>query len=481
MSVERMIDCCRYFRIALVCAATLVVCARAPAQAAPADVVKIQVDAKTVISRISPDFIGFGFETSAVAQSNYFNATNLTMVQLYRNLGSIGLMRIGGIISDHTQFIAYGVPAARTQTEVTVINLRNLANLAGFARAVGWTVMWGLNLGTGSKSQAAQEARAVYATLGTNLHSFEIGNEVEALSRFSNSYAAYHAAYVDYKAAIRARLPDAPFSGPDSIGHLDWITNFAATEARDTKLLTQHYYRGGAKDPKTSLERLLAHDEGWDGRLEKLREISSENGVGFRINEVNSFSGGGKPGVSDTFGSALWCLDYMFRLASYGCEGVNMETDVNQLGFISHYSPIVHDPTGRCAARPEYYGMLAFAMAGHGEMFKLTLEKTDINLSAYATKDQEGNLWITIVNKDFDRDATVEAALPQDYSNAGAYRLSAPSMESTHHVTFAGTEVSEEGTWTPGSPENVIVENQTARLLVPHASAALVRVAAASP
>jgi len=29
----------------------------------------------------------------------------------------------------------------------------------------------------------------------------------------------------------------------------------------------------------------------------------------YRINEVNSFSGGGKEGISDTFGSALWCLD----------------------------------------------------------------------------------------------------------------------------------------------------------------------------
>jgi len=35
--------------------------------------------------------------------------------------------------------------------------------------------------------------------------------------------------------------------------------------------------------------------------------------------------GGGKPGVSDTFASALWRLDYMFLLASYDCEGLNLE------------------------------------------------------------------------------------------------------------------------------------------------------------
>ena len=140
---------------------------------------------------------------------------------------------------------------------------------------------------------------------------------------------------------------------------------------------------------------------------------------------MNSFSGGGKLGVSDTFGSALWCLDYLFLLASYGCAGVNMETDINQLGFISHYSPIVHDAGGSRGARPEYYAMLAFAMAGNGELVKLTLDPGNINLTAYADKDQQGQLWITVVNKDCSRDADCEALLPKSFSTAAAFRLSA--------------------------------------------------------
>jgi hypothetical protein len=342
------------------------------------------------------------------AHSNFFSAKNVTMARLYRNLSPHGLIRVGGIISDHAKYSFDMTPAARTQKEVTIINQINLAELGAFARATGWKVMWGLNLGTGSKEEAAEEAVAVDAALGDSLQSFEIGNEVEGLRQ---GYEAYYAAYLDYKSGIRAVLPKAPFSGPDSVGHWDYITNFVTTEAGDIKLLTQHYYRGGAKDPKTSLERLLQHDGGWDNRLGKLRQLCHDLGLAFRINEINSFSGGGKPGVSDTFGSALWCLDYMFTLASDGCEGVNLETDLNQLGFISHYSPIVHDPAGHCSARPEYYGMLAFAMSGKGELMKLTLDKTDINLSAYATRDEQGFLWVTVVNKDFARDAMVEAAL----------------------------------------------------------------------
>ena len=434
--------------------------------------VKIQVDPKTVVSQIAPDFIGFGYETSATAQSNYFSAKNSTLIQLYRNLSPHGLIRIGGIISDHTKYVPDGTPAAHTSSGVTIINKADLENLGDFARATGWMVMWGLNLGTGSKAGAVEEALAVNAALGSSLQSFQIGNEVEALR---HGYEAYHADYLGYKAGIRAVLPNAPFSGPDSVGNWLYITNFAATESRDMKLLTTHYYRGSAGNTNATLERLLQRDANWDRRLGKLWQVGRDHGVAYRINEVNSFSGGGKRGVSDTFGSALWCLDYMFILASYGCDGVNMETDINQLGFISHYSPIVHDAAGHCSVRAEYYGMLAFAMAGNGDLLKLTLDKGDINLSAYATKDKRGYLWITVVNKDLSQDADLEAVLPEGYATAATFRLEAPSVNSKDQVTCAGAEVSADGKWTAGLPKQVTVSEGAARLQVPHASAVLLR------
>ena len=438
------------------------------------ETVRIQVDTNRILNRISPDFIGFGYESSAVAQSNFFSVKNTRMVNLYRNLSPHGLIRIGGNVSDHTKYLPNGAAAARSEREVSIINQEKLVDLGKFARATGWKVMWGLNLGSGSKEEAVNEAVAVDAALGSQVHSFEIGNEVEALPRFKKSYEAYHAAYLDYKAAIRAALPNAPFSGPDSIGNWAWITNFAGTEAGDIKLLTQHYYRGGAKDPASTLEKLLDHDDGWHSRLKNLQQICRDRNIAFRINEVNSFFGGGKPGVSDTFGSALWCLDYMFLLASYGCEGVNMETDINQLGWISRYSPIVHDAAGNCSARPEYYAMLAFAIAGKGALLKLTLNKSDINLTAYATMDEPGCFWITVVNKDLSRDAIVRLALPEVHWNVEIFRLGAPSVESKDHVTFAGAEVSADGKWTPRESEKVAAGQDKAEVLVAHASAALV-------
>jgi hypothetical protein len=451
----------------------LFICARLSAQDERADAVNIRVDPNAVMSRISDDFLGFGYETSAVSQSNFFSPKNITMARLYRNLSSHGLIRIGGIISDHAKYIPDGAPVARAQKEVTIFNQANLADLGGFAQATGWKVMWGLNLGTGSADKAAAEALAVNEALGSSLQSFQIGNEVEDLRRFHKSYESYHSTFLDFKAAVRAVLSAAPFSGPDSVGNWLYITNFVATESGDMKLLTTHYYRGGAGSTNATLKRLLQRDTNWDKKLEKLRQLCRGKNLAYRINEVNSFSGGGKAGVSDTFGSALWCLDYLFILASHECEGVNIETDINQLGFISHYSPIVHDDTGQCRVRPEYYGMLAFATAGQGDVVKLTLDKGDINLTAYATKNPRGILWLTVVNKDFSRNAAVRVVLPAGFSTAEVFRLRAPSMESTDQVTFAGTQVSPDGRWAPGPPEKLTIDGDAARVVVPHASAAL--------
>ena len=466
------------FQHLLVGAAAWISSGHYPARAEAVATVKMQVDPNTVISRISPDFLGLGYETSAVAQTNYFSANDATLIQLYRNLGTHGLIRIGGNISDHTRYEPDGISVAHTEREVTIINRANLADLAGFVRATGWRVMWGLNLGTGSPEAAAQEAVAVDQALGQQLQSFEIGNEVDLRGGYQLKFPdfnSYYSNYLAFKAAIRMALPAAAFSGPDVAGNLAWLQAFARQEGQGIHLLTHHYYRTGAKTPGATFESLLNPDPDWQARLGQLQTISQDCGVPFRINEVNSFYGGGKPGVSDTFVSALWCLNNLFVLASHGCTGVNMETDINQLGFISHYSPVVHDPRMTCHARPEYYGLLAFAITGQGSLLESSLDKPDLNVNAYATQAGQGVIWITAINEDLSRDAGLEVALPARYLRAQVFRLVAPSVASTNQVRLAGAEVSGNGHWASGSPEQVPVTAGTARVIVPHVSAVLLR------
>ena len=453
-----------------------VCCIASAAELPPPTPIKIQIDPQTIIAPIADDFTGFGYETSAVAQEGYFSEKNAALVQLYRTLGSKGLIRIGGIISDWTKYEANGTPVVSTQGKVTVINQRCLDDLGKFLRATGWKVMWGLNLGTGSKEEAAEQALAVHKALGDRLQSFEIGNEVDDLKRFKETkYEGYFAEYMNFKSAIRKALPSAVFSGPDANANMNYVEQFVSTEFKDMSYLTKHFYLGGAGSPKSTTELMLSPVPFWEIKLRRFQDIKREKGVPYRINEVNSFSGGGKPGVSDTFASALWCLDYMFLLATYDCGGVNMQTDINQIGFISHYSPIFKDKDGKVSARPEYYGMLAFAQAGHGDLVKLTASKTPVNLRAYATKNRSGEVWVTLVNKDLAQEATINLTLPAGCTSAEAHRLTAPSADSKTGVTFAGAAVTDDGNWKPNAVEKLTVVGAAATFTVPSASAALVR------
>lgn len=440
--------------------------------------VKIHINSAEVVRPVSPNFMGLGYEKSAVAQVDFFSPQNKIMIQLYRNLSPHGLIRIGGNVSDHTQYKPDSPAKAHTERETTIINRKNLEDLAAFARATGWKVMWGLNLGTGTREEAVSEAKDVEKIFGDRLQSFQIGNEVDLHGNYKTSYndfQSYYADYMAYKAAIRKALPKAQFSGPDVAGNINWLRSFAQKQAPDIKLLTIHYYRTGATRPDATIPNLLMQDDKWNDELYQLEQVADKSHVPFRINEVNSFYGGGKPGVSNTFASALWSLDYMFDLASYGCEGINLETDINQLGWISHYSPIVHDAKGHCSVRPEYYGMLAFSLAGKGNLVKLHLKKDLINLTAYATEttDKDGSLWVAIINKDLLHDADVEISLSEKYKAATLFLLKAPSVESTNQATLSNAEVAADGKWTPGSGEKIIEKEGVYRVLLHHANAAL--------
>lgn len=445
-----------------------------PAAAQSTGEITLAIDTVQGAAPIAPDFTGLGYEKSAIALPAYFSPDDTVLIRLYRLLSPHGLIRIGGNVSDHTRYEEKGVSQAHTERETTVINHRDLVRFAAFARATGWRVMWGLNLGTGSPEAAAAEAAAVAQALGPALGSFQVGNEVDLQGHYQHKYPdfdSYYADYLSFRKAILLRVPGAPFSGPDVAGNLNWFRQFAERQSPGIRTLTFHYYRTGARNPKATIDTLLAEDTRWTARTGQLAEISRQKGVPYRINEVNSFSGGGKEGVSDVFASALWCLDYMYRLAAAGCGGVNIETDINQLGWISHYSPVVHDSTGRISVRPEFYGMLAFALGGRGRIFRTSLHAAPPGCTAYATGRPGGALWITLINKEAAKDVRVRIALPRAYRRVRAYTLSAPSLESVSDVTLGGTTVGPDGRWNAVAAPGKLRNPRAFRADVPHGSA----------
>ncbi len=206
--------------------------------------------------------------------------------------------------------------------------------------------------------------------------------------------------------------------------------------------------------------------------LATLQAASSTSRVPYRICETNSFCGGGKPGVSDTFGAALWVLDFMFSLANAGCAGVNIETGVNQLGFVSSYSPIRQGGNGSYFATPEYYGMLAFTRASQGELVTTNCESA-ANISAYAVAG-ERSLSVTIINKDL-IDVDVNLSIPDAAGEGRVLRLTAPSLESKEGVTFGGAAVDAGGKWEPNATEVLRGSGGRVAVRVPAGSAAVLK------
>lgn len=449
------------------------------AAAAVAPELSVTVHAGERLNAIAPDFTGLGYEIASVARPGLMSGANKVYAQLVRTLGARGVLRIGGNTAD---FAAYSASATPVSSPFgTIVNDAVLKDLGEFLKSTGWTLMWALNLGKGSESDAIAEAKMVLAVAGPRLLAFEIGNEpdlfVNAKHRKADyGYEEWLAEYRRYKGVLRSQLPGIPFAGPDVAGKTDWVTRFAADEGKDTVLLAHHYYREG-QSPTSTTEKLLGIDPRLQPQLDKLSAASRSCNVPYRICEVNSFSGGGRPGVSDTFASALWVLDYMFTLAVNGCAGVNMETGVNHRGFISSYSPIGDDEQGHYSAAPEYYGMLAFSIAGKGPLLKTEMDAGSAGVKAYATQPRQGAVAVTAINKG-PAPSVLAVNLGSGIKSrtASVLRLRGPAIDAKTGITLGGTEVTAAGTWKAAKAEIVPVRDGQFRLELPAASAAIVQV-----
>jgi hypothetical protein len=442
--------------------------------------IPLQVDFTRTIAIVPQDFVGLGYEISSVARTGLLSSANSVYVQLIRTLGPRGVVRVGGNTSDYSAYSATGSAVSSPQGKAgSVVNDAVLRDLGSFLRTTGWHLIWGLNLGSGTLENAVAEARAVSGAVGDGLLAFEIGNEPDLFSRVhrqaSYGYDEYLREFRAYRETLQKVIPGISFAGPDVATATQWVSKFASDEGQNIKLLTHHYYRDGALKPTSTIPELLHADPSLIETLEKLSGASRSSGLPYRICETNSFYGGGKPGVSDRFAAALWVLDFMFTLAAAGCAGVNLETGVNQLGFISSYSPIGDDERGSYFATPEYYGMLAFAQGAVGRIVGSRFETMGRNIKAYAIVPDANHLVLTLINKEPSSDVRIalDRNLCSRFRSASVMRLSGPSLESDAGVTLAGSAVSADGTWNPTRVEEFSLTSPQPKLRLPRASAAI--------
>lgn len=421
------------------------------------------------------NFIGLGYEMSSVATPGLLTVDNHRYVNLIKGLGPAGVLRAGGIVADYTLYKENGTSRAERQN--TVITRADLDRFGEFLKTTGWGAIWSVNFAQGSLEEAIIEARAVATALGERLSALELGNEVENYGRGEKpfrtspySYETYRAEYCEWVEAIHKAVPGIRFAAPDTASSVEWVERMANDSNGNVQLLTTHYYRGNQK--YGTAEQLLRPDPHLKDVLIRLCAVSQHSGIPWRVCETNSFFGGGRPGVSDTCVGALWTLDYMLLLAQYGCSGVNIETGINQLGFISSYSPIQDDQKGMNTAGPSYYGMLAFAaaVADCDEVLPIDIDAHGINMTTYVLGTGGKPRSVVIVNKDSLQDAHLSIR-ELGMNTVIALRLIAPSAESKTGIMFGDSAVDPDGRWNTRSKEEI----RDGAIAIPRMSAIVLR------
>jgi hypothetical protein len=468
-------------------------------------------------SALPVDYVGLSCETSQLADPGFFAADNRELVSLFQVLTPEGILRLGGNSSefcwwksgatDHPPELPESAQRADNWMPHSFTAIQPVAvdNLASFLKATGWNAIYGLNLGTGTPEQDAEEAAYVARRLGKRLLFFQIGNEPEFYRDANNrlrpqdwNFDKYLAQWMTFAQAVIARVPEARFGGPDVGSSAQWVIRFAqeAPPLLPGRIVacSSHYYVMGPPDnPRSTMARLLAPDPRVDQEVPRIISAAKETHVAYRMTEGNSCYRGGKPGVSNAFGSALWAADYLLKLASFGCAGVNLHgggASVISSALGGHlpgaqlspeaatiaaegsfYTPIAGSREKGFSARPVFYGMkLAGVLAG-GRMRPALFDESPANADAWAADMPDGSTRLVLLNKDAHQ--KLQISIPSAH-DARLWRLLAPGLTATSGVTLAGAEIKPGKTWRPAHEEHLASKDRQVQIeMEPGSGAAL--------
>jgi len=452
----------------------------------------------TATGSIGTSFAGLSYEKSTLYESPYlFTGTNANLIALFKLIGP-SILRIGGNSVDRNVWTPSGAGQIEGQIAPSDVNA-----LAAFVKAAGWQCLYGINLGgagpapftSGSivaattPTLAAEEIAYAYQAFGSSLFGFEIGNECDL---YGSSYftgttwniSTFESLWTQFRTAIVTQTPAvAPLcTGPADAGsESSWTVPFGQYATRsEISLLTQHYYRGDGQSASSTGANLVTPDATLVSDLQALNTGAKGIGVPYRVSECNSYYNGGADGVSDAYCSSLWIIDFLFDCALNGSVGANFHGGGNSDG----YTPIADSGGAVVEARPEYYGILLFTLAGQGTLYTTSLSGIgSLNITAYAVRTASGALNIIVVNKDGAQNLQLTVQLPQSASSATLLEMTqltagvtGPSLSATSGVTIQGASVGANGSFSPGAAYTLSASGTELTCYVPYLSAVLIQI-----
>jgi hypothetical protein len=434
---------------------------------------------------VAPDFLGLSYEVRDIAQVGDF-ADGGNLVAFLRSLGT-GVLRFGGATADtRVAWVPTGgsAPAWATAT----VSPGDLDLIARLATEANWRVLLTVNFGHFDPAAASQEAGYAAETMGRSLDAIEFGNEPDALALYGLrdppwTFAQYEPQIEQYRAAVADAAPALALAGPDQASGgkgLGWLADEATLV--HPALLTAHYYPLAwcvgylptlADLVSPGMHRAIQH------MLARIAGVSHRHDIPLRVDETNNISCGGEPGVSNTFSSALWAVDFLTRAMNLGIAGINFHGHMSNPTGYAPLSGLSTDAlaAGQLTARPEWYAMLLARHLIGDRPLRVSQRPGGLDFSASAFISPEGRLHLVVIDDEPAGSLPLRVRVPvgATFTSGVALRMTAPSLGATSGVTLGGAAVQPWGSWGPASrlPE-VQVTKGLASFVVSPDSAVLV-------
>jgi len=426
----------------------------------PADPTALTVGSDPKHSVIPSGFVGISLETWALESYAGTDPGKLNPL-LIRLLSAIspdaGVIRIGGSSADATWWPVRGM--TRPPGVSVTIDGRWLAVARALADRTRSHMILDVNLEDPDPRVSVAESRALLAGVGRRrTAALELGNEPELWGSWSWYRTSTgrqvmarrrHYDMTDYardSARFAKAIPSVPLAGPT-----DWapkwlarLHQFIAAVPR-VRLVTLHRYplahcftkRSAPQFP--TIAHLFTTGESnlltWG--LAGAVATAHAHQLPLRLDELNSVSCSGAPGISNTFASALWALDALFTVAQLGVDGVNIHTFPGAKYALYDFT---HSQAGwQARVHPEYYGVLLFTRAAPPGSRLLRLSWTSWGpLRAWATRGPDRHIRVVLINQGLLHGRTVAIRIPGGTTPASVVRLEAPSVYATTGITIGG-------------------------------------------
>ncbi|EMD34946.1 glycoside hydrolase family 79 protein [Gelatoporia subvermispora B] len=375
-------------------------------------------------------FLGFSIEMSVVTQviginSTFLQVPFLNLMALVAERGGSVHIRVGG----NTQETATVVPSLPdgkmiekdkgdstnpTQTPALLLTpeLMYMMNNVSALINVKWYLGIPFNDTSNLRLQIAEYGEAI---LGDNILGFQLGNEPDLYvnhdhrppgwnetNYFEEFGLVINAIGQDSNIPVKNTLIAPSVSGtwsPEDV----WDTGFIPAYQNSLGALAVEHYPddncaaafpdagfGAPKDPQTVFPEYLNHNAGKDivGAYIDSTNIAQQYGKPFLMFETNTASCGGFPGISDSFGSALWGIDYALQMAYANFTGALMHVG----GVDDSYNPFTAPPTNmsqfeQWTIGPIFYANLVVAEAlgtsGTSQVLDLNMNEGNIYTPGY--------------------------------------------------------------------------------------------------